>query len=68
MQTSIPLAYTIPDAVKASGLTRTRLYNLMGDNVIQAVKSGRRTLIKADSLRDYVNQLPPASIRPGKVN
>jgi hypothetical protein len=61
------IAYTIPDAVKATGLTRTRLYSLMGDNAIHAIKAGRRTLIRADSLRDYVNALPPAIIKPAKM-
>ena len=59
---SEPLAYTIPAAVRASGVARTRLYELIAERKIQAVKSGRRTLVLADSLRRYLGSLPPARI------
>lgn len=61
------IAYTIQGAVKASGLTRTRIYNLIGDGSIAAVKAGRRSLVKADSLRRYISALPPAAIKPAKA-
>lgn len=61
------LAFTIQGAVKSTGLTRTRLYGLIGSGAIEAVKSGRRTLIKAESLRRYIDALPSASIRPAKL-
>ena len=59
-----PISYTIPDAVKASGISRTRLYALMGDGSIPAVKLGKRVLIPAAQLAAYVASLPPATIRP----
>ena len=62
-----PLAYTIPGAVKASGLSRTRLYAMMGEGTIEARKVGRRTLITADSLRACLAALPPATIRAPKA-
>lgn len=62
------IAFTIPDAVRASGLARTRLYALIGNGEVDAVKAGRRTLVKADSLRAYLDSLPAATIRPGKVH
>jgi excisionase family DNA binding protein len=61
------ISFTIQDAVKNSGLTRTRLYVLIGDGSIEAVKAGRRTLIKAQSLRRYVDNLPAATIKPAKA-
>jgi excisionase family DNA binding protein len=61
------IAFTIPGAVKASGLTRTRIYNLIGDGSIEAVKAGRRTLVKAQSLRHYVDTLPAATIKRAKA-
>lgn len=63
MEQTDTIAFTVNDAVKASGLTRTRLYVLLGENAIQAVRVGRRTLIKADSLRNYVNSQTPATFR-----
>jgi hypothetical protein len=65
--TTETIAYTIPGAVKATGLTRTRLYNLMGEGLIEAIKCGRRTLIRAESLRNYIEALPAATIRRAKV-
>lgn len=52
-----PIAYTIPDAVKASGLARTRIYALIGSGELIALKAGRRTLIRADSLKAYIDSL-----------
>ena len=59
-----PLAYSIPDAVHATGLPRTTLYELIGRGVLQARKAGRRTLIPADSLNGYLASLPAATIAP----
>lgn len=58
-----PLAFTIPAAIRASGVARTRLYELIADGQVLAVKSGRRTLVRADSLRSYLASLPPVTIR-----
>jgi excisionase family DNA binding protein len=46
-----PLAYSIADAVAVSSIGRTRLYALIGEGKLKAVKVGKRTLIPADSLR-----------------
>lgn len=64
MQDTItPLAFTIPTAVKASGIGRTRMYELIGAGTIEARKAGTRTLVMTDSLRAYLSTLPPAAIR-----
>ncbi len=51
---------TINDAIEHTGIGRTVLYGLLKSGQIKAVKNGRATLILADSLRDYVANLPPA--------
>jgi len=61
-----PLAYTIPNALKVSGLGRTSLYELIGAGKIEARKAGNRTLIPAESLRRYLAELPLANIRTGQ--
>lgn len=61
-----PLALTIEDAVKVSGLARSRIYELMGKGELVARKAGRRTLIMGDSLRAYLENLPCAVISPAK--
>jgi excisionase family DNA binding protein len=57
------LTHTITDAMKVSGLGRTTLYELIGAKKLDARKCGNRTLITAESLRNYVSTLPAADIR-----
>ncbi len=63
---ALELAYTIEDAVRVSGLSRTRLYELMGLGTLVGKKAGRRTIITGDSLRTLIENLPPANIRAPK--
>jgi excisionase family DNA binding protein len=58
------LAYPLKDAVAASGLSRSEIYRLLADGRIVARKAGRRTLITAQSLHDYIEKLPAATFRP----
>ncbi len=55
-----PLGYTIPDAVRLTGLARSRIFLLLASGELQACKAGRRTLILGESLRTYYAALPPA--------
>ena len=55
------IAYTINDAVKASGLSRSRIYEEMRAGRIEARKAGRRTLVVANSLAAFVASLPTIS-------
>ncbi len=65
-QTS-PLAVTIHEAVRASGLSRSELYRRLADGKVRAVKSGSRTLILMDSLRTHLTSLPAATFRAQKA-
>ena len=56
-----PLAVTIHEAVRVSGLSRSELYRRLADGKVQAVKSGSRTLVLMDSLRAHLASLPPAT-------
>jgi hypothetical protein len=58
-----PLALTIHEAVRVSGLSRSELYRRLADGKVRAVKSGARTLVLMDSLRAHLASLPPASFR-----
>ena len=60
------LSMSVADACKTVGIGRTRLYSLIGEGRITAVRCGGKTLILADSLRTFVTSLPPASIRVTK--
>jgi hypothetical protein len=61
------ITLTIEDAVKASGLARSRLYQLMGSGELVTRKAGKRTLITGESLRNYIDNLPPANIRAPQI-
>ena len=61
-----PLAVTIPEATRVSGLSRSELYRRLADGKVRAVKSGARTLILMDSLRAHLESLPSATFRAPK--
>jgi excisionase family DNA binding protein len=52
------LAYTIPEACKASGLGRTSLYKLISAGQLPCRKHGTRTLILESDLRAFLEGLP----------
>ena len=49
-----PLAVSINDTAKALGMGRTSIYVMIADGRLVAFKLGRRTLVKADSIRRLV--------------
>jgi excisionase family DNA binding protein len=52
------LALTIADAVKASGCSRSSIYEALKRGELKARKAGRRTLIPTSELQRYLNELP----------
>jgi len=51
-----PLAYSIQDAVRATTLSRPRIYQLISQGKLRARKIGRRTLIMAESLQKLIDE------------
>jgi hypothetical protein len=45
---------TVPEALRATGLGRTKLYELIGQETVQTLKIGRRRLIIVDSLLSLI--------------
>jgi len=61
-QTSEPqskIAYTVREAVRASGLSRSTLYLVIGSGALRVRKHGTRTLILDSDLRRFLRGLPP---------
>ena len=56
MQT--PITVTVPDAVKATGMSRTSIYEALKRGDLSARKAGRRTLILFSDLQAYLASLP----------
>jgi DNA binding domain, excisionase family len=50
------LAYTIPDACAAIGVSRSMLYELIGAGEIRTIKIGTRTLVPASELAAFVER------------
>ena len=52
-----PLAYTIKDAIKMTGMSRTRLYEELKSGRLVAKKAGRCTLIPHESIEAWLKNL-----------
>ena len=50
-----PLATSINDAAKALGLGRTTIYKFIAEGRLEAIKLGRRTLVKVESIRRVID-------------
>lgn len=51
------LMLRLPEASSVSGLSRTKLYELMASGELESVKVGRRRLVPAEALAAYVERL-----------
>lgn len=58
MEDITPIAVSIADAVRISGMGRTSLYIAIQRGSLAVKKSGRRTLVPVDSLKAWLANLP----------
>ena len=56
------IAYTVHEAVQASGFSRSSLYVAIGNGTRRAHKHGARTLILDSDLRRFLRRLPLTKI------
>lgn len=58
-----PLAVRNPDAVRMTGTSRSKLYELIASGDLDTIKVGRCTLVPVDSLRTLLGRARAASGR-----
>lgn len=58
-----PISVSVAQASTLTGLSRSRIYELLGSGQLRAVKDGARTVILFDGLRRFITTLPPARIK-----
>ncbi len=54
--TGEPISVRIPEAVRLTGLSRSRIYELMKSGDIEFAKVGSSTLILVESLRGFIRR------------
>lgn len=57
---SVPIAVTVLQASRLTGISRTELYRRLADGDLTARKLGRKTVIEYSQLTDYIASLPAA--------
>ena len=63
-----PIAHTIRSAVRASGLSRSRIYEYIRNKKLPIAKSGSHTLILDTDLRMLLESLRLSTISTGGSN
>jgi excisionase family DNA binding protein len=56
------ITYSVEEACQAMGIGRSLFYEFVARSDIPAIKLGRRTLIKGEDLKRYIDSLPKAKI------
>jgi excisionase family DNA binding protein len=51
-----PLTVRIPDAIRLTGICRSKLYELIASGDLETIKLGRSTLIPVDSLKGLIER------------
>ena len=60
-----PIALSVMEAVKASGLGKTTLYEAMADGRLETRKVGRKRLVLTRSLRRFIEGTIPRTANGG---
>jgi hypothetical protein len=61
-----PLAVRIPDAVRMTGLGRSKLYELIASGDLETIKIGRCTLVTIDALKALLAKARADSYKGGR--
>ena len=55
------IAYTISEVHELLGIGRTKIYEIIKNKELTACKVGRRTLVTADALEQWMSNLPSSA-------
>ena len=58
-----PILVTVDRVADLIGKCRRSVYQLIASDKLEAVKAGRNTLVVFDSVKRYVDSLPPARFK-----
>lgn len=61
-----PMMIRIDDVKSMLGLGTTKVYELIGQGLLDARKVGKRTLVTRESMRTYIAGLPKATVGQGE--
>ncbi len=61
-----PLAVRIPDAVRITGIGRSKLYELIASGDLETIKIGRCTLVTVDALKALLAKARADSYKGGR--
>lgn len=61
-----PLAVRIPDAVRMTGIGRSKLYELIASGDLETIKIGRCTLVTIDALKALLAKARANSYKGGR--
>jgi hypothetical protein len=59
-----PILCSVPQGCQMLGVGTQAMYDLIGSDLVKAVKHGTRTLLVVASLKEYAATLPRAVIAP----
>jgi len=51
------MSYTVEEAVDVTGLSRSRLYAAIASGQLKTFKAGRRRMVSAKALQDFITNL-----------
>lgn len=63
MASNQKLAYTVDEAVGATGLSRSRLYHAIAHRELATFKAGRRRMVSLKALQEYIGRLERESTK-----
>lgn len=61
MHTHEPENLTVAETIDHFRIGRTKLFSLIADGEIEAIKLGSRTLVRTQSVREFLDRLPRVS-------